>query len=303
MKVIVTSVRNEAPWMLEWIAYHLALGFDYFLIYTNDNTDESWQLFDKLQQRAGYEIHDNPLQPGESPQKKAFSRAFKRLVELQPEWIACLDPDEYINLKQHASLDEFLSAHANMDAIAINWRFFGSSGLANKGMGFTTERFLQCSKANFFWNRVFKTLFRFSPQVTGFGPHRPWYKSNYQSTVKYCFPSGFLVPPEYIKPKSPLQDPKAYIEHDIAQINHYAIRSRQEYAIKRDRGNGMKPNDPGQSHFVDDYFTIRDQNQQTDSSILRLLPQQKQIYLDLVQSLELHEWVFATELKSGNWIT
>ena len=32
-------MRNEAPFILEWIAYHRAIGFDDFLIYSNDCSD------------------------------------------------------------------------------------------------------------------------------------------------------------------------------------------------------------------------------------------------------------------------
>lgn len=295
MKVIVTTVRNEAPWLLEWIAYHQTLGFDYFIIYTNDNTDDSWTLFEKLIHSGGFEIYDNPLTLGDSPQKKAFSRAYKRLVELKPDWVVCLDPDEYINLKDCDTIDEFLNRHPMMDAIAVNWRFFGSSGLKNKGMGLTTERFLHSSRSDFIWNRVFKTIFRFSKYITGFGPHRPWFRADYLPNVQYCFPSGHPLKAEHIKPCSPLRDATAHIEFDVAQINHYAIRSSQEYAIKKQRGNGMKPNESGYIHFVDNYFSVRDRNEQLDDSILKFIPRQKSKYLDLIISLDMTEWAFKME--------
>ncbi len=36
---IVTTMKNEGPFILEWIAYHRAIGVQDFLVYTNDCTD------------------------------------------------------------------------------------------------------------------------------------------------------------------------------------------------------------------------------------------------------------------------
>jgi len=34
--VLVGCMKNEAPYIAEWIAYHYAIGVDTFLIYAND---------------------------------------------------------------------------------------------------------------------------------------------------------------------------------------------------------------------------------------------------------------------------
>ncbi|MFN4129742.1 MAG: glycosyltransferase family 2 protein, partial [Paracoccaceae bacterium] len=46
---IVTTMKNEGPFILEWIAYHRAIGVDDFLIYTNDCTDGTDTMLDLLQ--------------------------------------------------------------------------------------------------------------------------------------------------------------------------------------------------------------------------------------------------------------
>lgn len=295
MKLLVTSVRNEALWLLEWIAYHKSIGFNYFLIYTNDNTDRSANLFERLNTLDYVEILNNQVKPGESPQKKAFSKAFKRIRELSPRWVACLDPDEYINLKNDDNLDLFLSSLGYPDAVAVNWRYYGSSGLLDKGMGLTVERFLRCSAPDFKWNRVFKSIFKFSNDIFGFGPHRPWFKSGVLEGIKYCYPTGQSVDPKYIKARSPLNDNDVYVNFDVAQINHYAIRSTAEYLRKKARGNGMKANDVGVEHFSDQYFKVRDRNELYDDSIIRLMPDQKRIYLELIASLGIQELIFEIE--------
>ena len=45
---VVTSIRNEGVALLEWVAHYRVLGFDTIFIYTNDNTDGSIALLERL---------------------------------------------------------------------------------------------------------------------------------------------------------------------------------------------------------------------------------------------------------------
>ena len=35
-KILFSAVKNEGPFILEWIAYHKAVGFDAVLVVSND---------------------------------------------------------------------------------------------------------------------------------------------------------------------------------------------------------------------------------------------------------------------------
>lgn len=45
---ICAIVRNEARYILEWIAYHKAVGIDHFYIYDNQSTDETTDILIRL---------------------------------------------------------------------------------------------------------------------------------------------------------------------------------------------------------------------------------------------------------------
>ena len=277
MKVIVTSVRNEEAWILEWVAYHKALGFDYFLFYTNDNTDGTLELLTKLQETGYVEVIENKLNPDQSPQRIAFNKAFRRLTELNPEWVLCCDVDEYLVLKEQETITDFLKQYSETDAIAFNWSHFGSSGLIKHEDGFTVERFTNRGETSFFMNRMLKSIFKFdSAKLKGFGPHRPWFKD--PITPEYIYPSGQLVSSEFWKKGMNLiHDETAPIEHDIACMHHYSIRSLDEYKVKMSRGNGMKANTKA-AHFKDDYFNSRDVNSVEDSTAKKLLSKQNEVF-------------------------
>ena len=38
-KTVITTMKNEGAFLLEWVAHHKALGFDDLVICTNDCTD------------------------------------------------------------------------------------------------------------------------------------------------------------------------------------------------------------------------------------------------------------------------
>lgn len=297
--LVVTSVRNESLWLIEWVAYYRALGVEYFLIYTNDNTDYSTDLFTYLAKLPYIEIRQNTVTKNESPQKTAFRQAFPRILALKPDWVICVDPDEYLHLKDKPALPDFLEEFSQCEAVAINWRFFGSSGLKTRGMGFTIERFLRCSAPDFYLNRQFKTIFRPGDRITGFGPHRPWFRKDALNEVRYVFPDGVVLSQEALAGRDPILDDRAHTDFTRVQLNHYATRSLAEYAVKQWRGNGNKPNQE-KGHFSHTYYSIRDRNEDYDDSILQIMPNQKKHYLEIIRNLELSSLMMAMEADFEN---
>ena len=51
LTTIVTTMKNEGPFLLEWIAYHRAIGVSDFLVYTNDCTDGTDRMLKLLQKK------------------------------------------------------------------------------------------------------------------------------------------------------------------------------------------------------------------------------------------------------------
>jgi len=47
-KLILTTLKNEGAFLLDWVAYNLALGFDHFLIFTNDCSDGTDEMAQRL---------------------------------------------------------------------------------------------------------------------------------------------------------------------------------------------------------------------------------------------------------------
>ena len=73
---IVTTMKDEGPFILEWLAYHRAIGFDDFLVYTNECSDGTDTLLELLQSKGIVQHRDNPYRDmGLKPQHAALQSA------------------------------------------------------------------------------------------------------------------------------------------------------------------------------------------------------------------------------------
>ena len=68
-------MKNEGPFILEWLAYHRSIGVDDFLIYTNECSDGTAEILDRLQQMGVLQHRDNTDWKGNSPQQHALNLA------------------------------------------------------------------------------------------------------------------------------------------------------------------------------------------------------------------------------------
>ena len=51
-RIAVSCVKDEAPYLVEWIAYQRLIGFDHVIIAANDSTDGTNEILSALQRRG-----------------------------------------------------------------------------------------------------------------------------------------------------------------------------------------------------------------------------------------------------------
>jgi hypothetical protein len=176
-RLLVTTIRNEAPYVLEWVAYHRMIGFDRILVYSNDCTDGTDTLLDALADR-GLVIHErNEDYAKKGVQWTALERASSHPETRAADWVLFADIDEFVNVKAGAGrLDDLFAAVPEADAIALTWRLFGSAGTVEIAdlpvIGqFTRAAPFPCHAP---WTASqFKTLFRNDGAYRKLGVHRP----------------------------------------------------------------------------------------------------------------------------------
>lgn len=239
-RAIVTTMKNEGPFILEWLAHHRAIGFDDILVYTNDCSDGTDALLDLLQDRGLVRHRDNPFrQSGLKPQHAALQAAEDEPVIRDADWITCIDVDEFINIKAgDGTLDALFAAVPGANMVAMTWRLFGNGDVDGFRDTFVTEQFLQCApeyarKPHQAWG--FKTLFRNIGLFKKLGVHRPkglnpqlWEQINWVNGSGRAMPRGMF--------RNGWRSTVATYGYDLVQLNHYAVRSAESFLVKRDRG-------------------------------------------------------------------
>ena len=130
---LVATARNEGVYLLEWIAYHRAIGVEAFFLYSNDNDDGSDALLGALADAGVITWIDSEVGLGKSAQNKAFGHSLGVLPDtLDYCWALLIDLDEFFvfDPDMFGSIRDFLRYHElrQTDAIAANWVFIGSSG-------------------------------------------------------------------------------------------------------------------------------------------------------------------------------
>lgn len=69
----MSSLKNEGPFILEWVAHHRVVGFDAIYVASNDCSDGSDALLAALD-RAGIIGHvPNEVAPASSPNTRAMT--------------------------------------------------------------------------------------------------------------------------------------------------------------------------------------------------------------------------------------
>jgi hypothetical protein len=96
--------KNEARYLVEWMAYYVALGFDEVLIYDNGSSDATAEIVGRaIANDSRIRYVPWPDVPGVAPQIPAYNDALRKT---RADWIAFVDIDEFIVLKEHASIGE-----------------------------------------------------------------------------------------------------------------------------------------------------------------------------------------------------
>jgi glycosyltransferase involved in cell wall biosynthesis len=233
----VTCVRDEADIIDEWIAHHLAIGFDRIHIFDNGSEDQTRAKIEAVAaQNPKVTVQSWQPASGE-PQKAAFMAGLVRMRAEDVAWCAFLDADEFITngaADPHSpaakeSFAAFLARHHQHHAIGLNWALFGSSGHQTRPSALMQEAFLCRAEDGFAVNRHIKSLVR--PRsagdvyhVHGFMLDHPYYNAGGEKIVWRTAENGGRV------------QPFAFTENFPSltgwRINHYFCRWRDRWEEK-----------------------------------------------------------------------
>src|SRR6185437_11020500 len=109
---LAAILKDEDPFVEEWVAYHRLLGVDHFYLYDNDPRQPLSEILalhrDYVTVRDWLIDHADPRYPGRNKQLKAYIHCLEHDAA-NYEWVTFLDCDEFIVLEEHLDLKAFLN--------------------------------------------------------------------------------------------------------------------------------------------------------------------------------------------------
>lgn len=230
-------MRDEGPFLLEWIAHLRAIGVTDFLVFSNECSDGTDALLDAVGTFGVVHVRQN-VAPGKSPQWQALNAAWRHPLRKACDWALVIDVDEFPVLHRHDTLPDLIAdLPEDTDAITLPWRLFGANGKARMGDGLVTETFTRAMTptCNFPVSATFfKTLLR-PDRFQKFGVHRPKHKPRGARPV-WSDGSGKRLPPSVANNDKRLSLYGLPVARDLIELNHYSVKSAESFLVKRWRG-------------------------------------------------------------------
>ena len=234
---VITTMKNEGAFLLEWVAHHKALGFDDIVLCTNDCADPTTDMALRMQKMGILRHHATTYKPGASIQRAALRQARTAPEVQQADWIYVCDADEFLTIALGDGSIEALihAASLRTEVIAVPWRVFGSDGITEYADTPVTQQFERASPMpvpGALHGAFPKSIFRGGKtlaQLERIGVHMPIIKPNKERALRLELPNA--------TPRIPLpQALHVQADYRFAQVNHYCVRSRDSFLVKRDRG-------------------------------------------------------------------
>lgn len=235
---VVAIAKNEGSYFKEWLDWHIGQGVEKFYIYDNESTDFTREV---LQPYIDSGFVDYIYFPGYRRQLAAYDDWFSK-HRFDSRWVAIIDLDEFIVPLKNKTIPEYLKDFEDAPVVEINWMCYGSSGQMNRKPGGVMDRFRRHSKPLHPLNNHVKSIA---------DPKRVYGMIGCHEMARI---NGKAVDSNGNRVKISWRDRPPV--HELIRINHYAVRSYEEFIEKKGRGRASGPT----RHLEDEYFRQFDLN-------------------------------------------
>lgn len=247
---ICAIFKNEAPYLDEWISYHLLVGVNHFYMYNNNSEDDYLSVLQKY-------IDQGVVTLVQWERNQAQMECYLDCIDnfsSQTKWLGFIDIDEFINPIDYEDVYSFLKKYENKyGSVVIYWKFFGTSGLKDRDRkGLVCEDFTSCWPKH---SNVGKCFLNTAYQIdrenhTICLHHRLWTKRG-----------KIALPPVNHCGKLDIEYHHKVNKHFPIQINHYFTKSYGEYIDKKSKGDvyfKINPHDEEYFHRHEDKCSAKE---------------------------------------------
>ncbi len=207
--------------------------------------------------------------PGKAPLASAYRKARRDPMLQKADRVMSMDADEFLVVHIGNGTVQDLVQHIGDSGLgtAIFWKTFGDNGVKTWEDTFVRNQFTRAAASDDFPNNHFKSIFRDLTRFKRMASHSPGgFTEDWGGKNIWTDANG--DPIKSIRLTDPLQRSRAVarrrVRHDIAQVNHYAIKSQEVFDAKRLRKSGARLI----YRHNDEYFETYNKNDVEDMSAL-----------------------------------
>ncbi len=268
--VLIACMKDEGPFILEWVAYYKTIGVSQIVVVTNDCSDGTDQILDRLDEMGLVRHVPNPTMVEtftNTVQNVALKYAALQKEVREAGWILVVDADEFLNIRVgNNDLPSLFDALGAFDAISFNQVVFGSNGIekfADKPVmrQFDMRFEYEADPRQFPMMYGLKTLSRNDEELfSRYSNHLPRLKSKAESSVRWLDGSGRQMHPDFVQaqPRSyPVYMKRVDVDgvkkgkkrrqmfpvepgtHSVGYVNHYSLRSLESFVMQSLRGDAV----------------------------------------------------------------
>ena len=217
---VVAIVKNEGPYLEEWVNHYLSIGVDHIFLYDNGSTDNTAAVLRKYLNH-GFVTHLNF--PKFYGQIEAYNHAIS-LFGHHFDWIGFFDADEFLVIKSHQDVKSYLAdVPVDFDQIKIPWMVFGFSGHKEKPAGLLSDNYRHAAPPDPNGRTVINCKSFVRPANVG----KFYCHAGQVGEGKTC--DADFAPSDN---GGSLQNPS----YKSAQVNHYYTKSEAEFLARVSRG-------------------------------------------------------------------
>jgi hypothetical protein len=200
---LVCIARNEDNYIGEWLDYNFKLGFDRVFVY-----QDRWECRVQDPRVVKIDMDDT----GNHRQVASYNR-FVREMSSGFTHAAFFDVDEFLVLKKHSGVHDFLKEYEDCQSLGINWVHFGDNGIERvvDGEYGVVKRFTMRRRSV---SDGVKNILKLDKGVgmSLHHPHCPWSSTDRTLHEGAGNENG---------------------QDDVAQLNHYYCKTMQEFVEKK----------------------------------------------------------------------
>lgn len=240
---VVTSMKDEAPYILEWVAYHKAIGFDRIVVLANDSTDGTHEMLQRLHDMGVVTYYENKVGLGQKPHARALKIANACDEVRSSDFVMVLDADEFLVVKSAPHTVDYLIQKMNelqADRMVIPWRLFGSSHNTEFSDQPVISRFTRSMDVSRLPQVGLKTFFR-KDDASRLAIHFPKRLMKGGKALKTDKEPHWIDAGGRTVNSGSLtwNGGRNVIHRDMAEVAHFMIKSLDEYLLKIFRGDGL----------------------------------------------------------------